>query len=196
MSVKRLRKIAELNLCEKCYIKYREIIEPTVKIFVAEPLGAWGRMEHDVTQMVRKLEGVFKVEALTDTILVSIGDDEKLPEHLSGKVDLEAFRGIGKWGFERKIKCLRKHGILKEHSYNLIDKARRIRNKLHHYDYKFTEQELTLISQAAAIVSRLHWAVMYPLNEDTVEATTNNAEKTAEKLLQMMRPEDSEKKRV
>lgn len=100
MSVKRLRKIAEMNLCAKCYITYREIIEPTVKIFVAEPLGAWGRMEHDVTQMVRKFEGVFKVEALTDTILVSIDDDEKLPEELSGKVDVEAFRRIGRWGFE------------------------------------------------------------------------------------------------
>ena len=186
MSVRRLRKIAERNLCEKCYITYREIIEPTVKIFVAEPLGAWGRMEHDVTQMVRKLEGVFKVEALTDTILVSIGDDEKLPEDMSEKIDLEAFRKIGKWGFERKIKCLRKHGILKEHSYNLIDKARRIRNKLHHYDYKFTEQDLTLISQAAAMVSRLHWAVMYPIHEETLETTKNYAEKIAEKLLQAL----------
>lgn len=184
MSVRRLRKIAEANLCAKCYITYREIIEPTVKIFVAEPLGAWGGMEHDVTQMVRKLEGVFKVEPLTDTILVSIDDDEKLPEHMSGKVDLEAFRGIGKWPFERKIKSLHKHGILKEHSYNLIDKARRIRNKLHHYDYKFTEQDLTLISQVAAIISRLHWAVMYPLHEETLETTKNYAEKIAEKLLQ------------
>lgn len=183
MSVRRLRRIAELNLCKKCYIKYMQVIEPTVKIFVAEPLRVSGRMEHSVTQMVRKIEGVFKVKALTDTILISIGDDEKLPEDMSEKIDLEVFRKIGKWGFERKIKCLRKHGILGVHSYALVDRARRIRNKLHHYDYKFTEQELTLFSHAAAMVSRLHWAVMYPFREDTLEATKHHTENIAEKLL-------------
>lgn len=182
MSVRRLRKIAELNLCEKCYIKYMQLLEPTVNsLQLSEALRDWKDIEHNITQMVRKLRGVFKV---SDPLLVSIDADEELPEFLSGKVDVEAFRKIGRWGFERKIRYLHKHGILQEHSYKLTNRVREIRNKLlHDYGYRFTEDELNLISQTRAIVSMINWAVMVLSKEDTVEAYKVNAEKAAEELL-------------
>ena len=183
MSVKKLRKIAELNFCENCYSKYKALMEGTIKRLLTEPLRDWGEIEHDVTQMVRKLRDVFKV---TDPLLVSIDDDEELPDFLSDKVDVEAFRRIGRWPFQRKMKYLHKHGILQEHSYNLIDRVRQIRNKLHDHEYKFTEQELNLITQTRAVVSMINWAVMVLSKEDTVEAYKVGAEKTAEKLLQVM----------
>jgi len=181
MSLRRLRKTAKLNLCEDCYRKYMMVIEPTIKRWLTEPLRDWGDIEHYVTQMVMKLEGVFKTEK--GPILISIGDDEHLPEEMSDKVDLESFRKIERWGMEGKIKYLRKHNILKEHSFKLLDRVREIRNKLHGYEYKFTEQELNLISQARPVVSMINWAVMWLSKKDTVESYKDSAEKTAEKLL-------------
>jgi hypothetical protein len=181
MSLRRLRKTAKLNLCEDCYRKYMMVIEPTIKRWLTEPLRDWGDIEHNVTQMVMKLEGVFKTEK--GPILISIGDDEHLPEEMSDKVDLESFRKIERWGMERKIEYLRKHNILKEHSFKLLDRVREIRNKLHDYEYKFTEQELNLISQARPVVSMINWAVMWLSKKDTVESYKDSAEKTAEKLL-------------
>jgi len=157
------------------------VIEPTIKRWLTEPLRDWGEIDHYVTQMVMKLKGVFKTEK--GPILISIGDDEPLPEEMSDKVDLESFRRIERWGMERKIKYLREHNILKKHSFKLLDKVREIRNKLHGYEYKFTEQELNLISQARPVVSAINWAVMWLSKKDTVESYKDSAEKTAEKLL-------------
>ena len=175
MSLRRLRETAKLNLCEDCYKKYMMVMEPTIKRWLTEPLRDWGDIEHNVTQMVMNI------------ILIDIDEDEELPEHLSGKVDVEGFRKFkrkfpfrtSKW----KIDYLHRQGILKEHSYSLLNKVRQIRNTLHGYEYKFTEQELNLISQTRAIVSGLHWAVMWLSKKDIVESVKDSAEKTAEKLL-------------
>lgn len=185
MSLGRLRKTAESHFCEKCYRKYIALIEPTIKRWLTTPLRDWGEIEHYVTQMVRKLEGVFKAEK--GPILVSIGDDEELPEDLSDTVDLEAFRKFKRKfpfrTFKWKINYLRKHGILQNSSYKLLDILREFRNKLHGYDYKFTEQELNLFTQARAIVSMMHWAVMWIQAKDRLESYKVAFEKRAEQLL-------------
>jgi hypothetical protein len=159
MSVERLREIAELYFCENCYRKYMALIEPTVKRWLTMPFADWAEIESYVTQMVMKLEGVFKDK---DTILISIDDDEKLSEDLSNKVDVDAFRKIKKWQFGKKMDYLHEHGVLGESSFNLLDRLRQIRNKIHDPDHQFTEQELSLFPQAIGITYSINQAVIFP----------------------------------
>jgi len=180
MSLGRLRKVAKLNLCEKCYKTYLRVIEPSVGKFLFEPLSDFGEIQSYITQMVMKHKGVFKENGL---VLLSLDRDEKLPEEISGKIDLEAYWKIEFWKFKDKIDYLQKHEILKDFSYELIDEARKIRNILHKYEYKFTEQGLWLISQTKSVTSLINQAVMWTSDKEWATRLLNAAEKRAQEIL-------------
>ncbi|UCE16180.1 MAG: hypothetical protein JSV12_00740 [Candidatus Bathyarchaeota archaeon] len=181
MSLKRLRKIAELNLCENCYEKYKAILEPSIKQWLFQPLPDWRAVESYITQMVMKLEGVFK----TDVIFISLDEDSN--EKYANEVDVEAFQKIKYgWSLRDKIKYLKKMGILHDFSYNLLDRVREIRNRIHDEFYEFSENDLILFHWARTITSQIHWATMFPLNKETSENVRSNAEKLAEQLLQKL----------
>ena len=184
MSLKNLRKIAELNLCENCYEKYKAILEPTMKKWLLNPLSDWRNVESNITQMVMKLKGVFK----TDLIFMSLDEDSN--EKYANEVDVKTFQEIKhRWGFKKKIKYLKDKGVLQDSSYNFLYKVSDIRNKIHELFDGFSEQDLNLFRWADAITSQIYYATMFKWGENTSSNTKANAEKVAEQMLSKINDE-------
>jgi len=178
-TIEALRKFAELNLCKDCFWKYKALIEPTIKIWLSQPLSDWRQAESQITQMVMKTKGVFKGK----TIIISLdkGDEDKCANQL----DVKAFRRIEKWGFKQKIDCLHENGILQDSSYRLLDRAREVRNKIHVEPVvaELSEQDYILFSMASAITSQIWSAMMQGWEENISANIRSNAEKVAEQWL-------------
>jgi len=173
MSIKSLRKMAELNLCKDCYEKYKALLEPTIEKWLFNPLSDWRDVESCITRMVMKLEGVFK----SDIIFISINENSN---KFADKVDVKAFRGIKKWSFKKKIDYLKKHGILAESSYNLLDRVREVRNKIHDIFSEFSQQDLALFSLARGITYQIYDATILSFGDTMSKNMKSNAEKVAE----------------
>lgn len=176
MEINKLRGIAKLNLCKECYNKYTALIEPNI-IPLSQPLPNWRGAESTLTQLVMKHEGVFK----SDIIFISI--DENMDEKWPGQVDVIAFNKIKMWSVKKKLDYLRKHEILKQASYNFLNKVRKIRNKIHEEYYDFSEEDMRLFRYARAITDQISGAIMYDMPEDLSVAMISRAEKLAEQLL-------------
>jgi len=176
-TIQDLRKLAELNLCSDCFLKYKALIEPNVKQWLFKPLSDWRTVESYVTQMVMKIKGVFKGELIF--ISLDEGDDEKYAD----EVDAKAFRKIKKWSFKRKIDFLHKNGILQDSSHRFLDKVREVRNTIHDEFVELSEKDLTLFYMASAITSQIYMATMYSPKMNISPNLISNAEKIAEQLL-------------
>ena len=178
MSLKRLRIIAELNLCENCYKNYKAMLEPTIKKWLLNPLTEWANVESNITQMVMKLKGVFK----TDVIFLTLDDNSD--EKYDDEVDVKTFQEIKRhWGFKRKIKYLRDEGVLGDSSYSLLFRLSNIRNKIHEEFSEFSEQDLNLFRRAHTITYQIHHATMFKPPEGISERLKPTAEKSAEQML-------------
>lgn len=184
MSIKKLRKIAELNLCENCYGTYKAILEPTIKQWLFKPLNDWRQVESDITQMVMKLKGVFK----TDKIFLSLDEDSN--EKYANEVDVKTFRKISYgWGFKKKIQYLKKKGVLQDSSYNLLYRVNQIRNRIHDPFKEFSEQDFALFYWASAITRQIHSATVFSKLEHISENLKSNAENLAQQLLSRINDE-------
>lgn len=177
-TVEHLRKLAEWNLCDRCFQKYKAFLEPTIQSKIQSllltPLADWTETESEITQMVMKNEGVFK----TESIIISLGVDEK--ENIA-VVDVKAFRKIEKWRFIDKIKYLHKNGILQNSSYQLLDKARKTRNKLHNL-IAFTEQDYTLFRLTFIITNQIWKATIVNQKDISIWLKTDAEEKAKQWL--------------
>jgi len=176
-TIEDLRKVAELNLCGSCFQKYKTLIEPTIRDWLSKPLGDWSVVESQVTQMVMKNEGVFKGK----TIFISL--DAGSNEKYSDEVDVKAFQKIEKWNFKRKIDYLHKNGILEDSSYRFLDKARKVRNRIHNEFAQFSEQDRTLFYIANMVTYQIWSATMVDWEEGISTNFKSNAEKVAEECL-------------
>lgn len=176
MSLKNLRKIAELNLCEDCYEKYKALLEPTIEKWLFNPLRDWRDVESCITRMVMKSKGVFK----SDLIFISIDEDSN---KFANEVDVKTFREIKKWAFKRKIDYLKKEGILGDSSYNFLDRVRKIRNRIHELFNEFSEQDLALFSLAREVTFQIYNATMFNLGDAMSKNIKSNAEKVAKHWL-------------
>jgi len=177
MSINDLRKLAELNLCEKCYQKYLALLEPSIKSLSFNPLSDWRKVESYITLLVMKREGVFK----SDTIFISI--DEDANEKFADEVDVRAFQKIKKLGFKKKIDYLHKNGILQESSHKFLNRVREIRNRIHDMFSEFSEKDLALFHWAKAVTSQIYYAIMVDWKENISENMKSNAENLAQQLL-------------
>ena len=172
-TIQDLRKLAELNLCDECFLKYKALIEPNIREWLIKPLSDWRTVESHITQMVMKINGVFKGDS--NFIALDEGDDEKFAD----EVDAEAFRRIKKWSFKRKIDFLNKKGILQDASHRLLDGVRKVRNTIHEEYFELSERDLTLFYVASAIASQIYMVTMFPMARIS-QNYISNAEKTAE----------------
>jgi len=174
-----IRKLVEQNFCDKCSQKYKEFIEPSIQLRIQSllmvPLADWVQTESDITQIVMKHKGVFKGTA----IFISLGKDV---DKFSNMVDIEAFKKIKQgWSFKKKIDYLHSNGILQENTYQLLDNAREIRNKIHEM-FGFSEPDYVLF-HLAHVVSYLIWTAICEQNtySDSFRA---NAEQLAKQWLE------------
>jgi len=177
MSIQKLRRIAELNLCENCYEKYKAILEPSIKQWLFKPLSNWREVESNITQMVMKFKCVFK----TNVIFISLDGDSN--EKYADEVDVKTFEEIKRWGFKKKLRYLKDNEILQDSSYNFLYRMSEIRNRIHDPFKEFSEQDFALFSWAGAITHQIHSATMFNWEENTSSNMKANAEKVAEQML-------------
>ena len=177
-TIEDLRRIAELNLCENCFQKYKMFIEPTIRDWVSNPLSDWIEVESYVTQMVMKKKGIFKGN------LIFISLDEGSKEKHSDEVDVKAFLKNEKGGFKNKIEYLHNNGILNDSSHKFLIKAGKVRNKIHNPYAPYSERDQTLFQVAKVITFHIWSATMIEMGEDTSNNLKYEAEKLAEQYLE------------
>jgi hypothetical protein len=178
-TIEDLRRFAELNLCKDCFYKYKALIEPTIENWLSKPLSDWRQTESYVTQVVMKTRGVFKGKKIP--ISFDKGEEEKI----ANEVDVKAFREIEMWRFRQKIDYLYKNRILGDFSYRLLNKARKVRNRIHDEPIitEFSQQDYTLFNMASIVASQLWNATMIDWGKDISINLKSNAEKVAEQWL-------------
>ncbi len=155
VSIKSLRRLAELNLCKECYPKYVALIEDNVERMLLDSLHDWRSAESLVTQMVMRHKGVFK----TGTTVIAIRDGDNPPEDL---VDVRGYKEVEFWDFSRKLKYLHNDKILPDNCYEALRIAGRIRNKLHTdpVAFRFSERDLQLFNCVHRIASHIQFLQM------------------------------------
>ncbi len=181
MSLDYLRELAEKNLCDQCFQKYKQIIEPTLEQWRSNPLYLWNHSEMQIQIMVMKLEGVYRTESIFWEL---DEEDEK-----SGEVDVESFRRIQRWSMKRKLDCLKEHGVLGQKTYELLNIARKRRNKLHDVFSGISEDDYGLFNKISQVVTTLFIGNLYPppiVNLDLI----STSERIAEKLLCDLKSKD------
>jgi len=178
-TIEDLRKLAELNLCKNCFQKYKAMIEPSMRNWLSEPLSDRREVESYITQIVMKTKGIF----IGDTIIISFEEGEE--EKVADEVDVKAFKKTKKWSFKRKIDYLYEKGILENCSYRLLDRARKVRNKIHGEPIttELSEQDYSLFYVTSVIASQIWSAKMHGWKEDISTNLKSNAEKIAKQWL-------------
>lgn len=178
-TVEHLRKMVELNFCDKCFQKYKEFIEPTIQstiqALLLRPLNDWIETESEITQIVMKNKGVFKGTA----IVLFLGKNEN---KFADMVDVKAFKEIKKWNFKRKIDYLHASDVLQDSSYELLNKARETRNRLHDL-IVFTEEDYALFHLAFIITHQI-WNATVIDKKDISNWLKTDAEKYAKQWLE------------
>jgi hypothetical protein len=178
-TIENLRKNAELNLCPDYFKKYRAIIEPSIINYLAQPLDDFRQAESQITQIVMKTKGVFRGDIWV--LSMDEGDEKKVEDD----IDVNAFKEIVKWTFKRKIDYLHKNGILQDSSYNILDKAREARNKIHTDPIvaRLSIEDYTLFSMANGIASQIYTAFRFDRGEEETANLLSKTEKVAEQWI-------------
>jgi hypothetical protein len=178
-TIEHLRKLAELNLCDRCFQVYKAFIEPTIQSTIQSllsvPLADWTQTESQITQIVMKNKGIFK----GNVIVISLGKEEN---ESADMVDVKAFKKIKRLPFKTKIDYLHATGVLQDSSYELLDKARETRNRLHDL-IAFSEQDYALFHLAYIITNQI-WTATVTDQKDISIWLKTNAEKNAKQWLE------------
>ena len=177
-TVKHIRKLAELNLCNRCFQVYKQLLEPNIQSAILSlrsvPLADWIQTELEITQIIMKNKGIFK----GDIIVISLGKNE---DEATDIVDVKAFKEIKKWAFKRKIDYLHNTGVLQNSSYELLNKARKTRNRLHDL-IAFTEQDYILFRLTYIITNQIWNATIVNQKDISVWLKTDAEEKAKQWL--------------
>ena len=165
------------------------MIEPTVKAMLEEYLYDWQGIESLVRGMVLNHLGAF------DGYQMFLLDfDEKPREGLAKFLDLNIYDDFKKSypRFPHRIQYLRKHGLIGDNLYKLLEDLNDRRNKIHRYKTGFPENLRVAFNYA---YSWLHYLQMFSkdsgFNEDYKARMRESIEKSAEHLLDKLRTEES-----
>jgi hypothetical protein len=179
MTIEYLRALAQLNLCENCFQKYKMLIEPSIRGYLSKPLNDWREAETEITQLVMKTKGIFK----GDMWVLSFDDSEE--EKVAQYLDVKAFRKIERWRVKERIDYLYENGIIQDYSYKVLDKARKARNKIHEEPsfVQISDEDYALFSVANWIASQILSTYRVVWGEGISAKIRSNAEKVAEQWL-------------
>lgn len=165
----KLKKMAELNFCEKCYQKYLDLIHGEVECLLSEPIYDWRQVEANINNMMMKAKGFYKKTNST----VITPDREAFDKEMREQ----------KWGFKRKINFLQKQGIIKESLHAFLDRISKIRHRVHKERTKFSEQDYDLFREAKALTDAIVWLILFDLKDDILKRLLTNVEKRAKQVL-------------
>lgn len=180
-TLKQLRDIAELNLCDKCKPVYIQLIEPNIKSTIEGYFYYWKDMEWRVTVMIMKQENVFKKSMVLFNL--ELNDAKKY----SDEVDYDLWRKINNWKLERKLDYLYKNKTLGKSSYKLLETLRKKRNKKIHEPFNdFIEQDLIEFSYGAHVIQNIWLTIFAGFEPKVVENMRNSAEKLSEMYYEMI----------
>jgi hypothetical protein len=122
-----LKNIVEHAVCDKCRPLYPMLIEPTIIAMLEEYLHDWQGIESVVRELVLENMGTFKTHQM---LLLDFG--EKPREKLAEFLDLSIYDDFKKTypRFPHRIQYLRKHDIIGDNLYHLLEELNYRRNSL------------------------------------------------------------------
>ena len=117
-SSEKLKNLAELNFCKNCYSKYLALIHGNIEYLLSEPLADWRQTETNINIIWIKAKGLFNVVKPTGF---------SAPD--------EAFKKAENEHVYDKLKFLKTKGVIKNSTYEFLNKVRKIRNKAVSYTH-------------------------------------------------------------
>jgi hypothetical protein len=174
-----LRKLAELNLCPKCFQKYKMLIEPTVSNYLIAPLQEWRRAEMYITQVTMRMAGAYTSDI---SVIPSTTDSEDMGD-FSNLVNEKTYRKVKRWSFKNKIDYLYEKGFLDEASYSFLIHAKNIRNRIHDEFAQFSKNDLMMLERAQVLASQFFYVTITSNDAKISESIKENAELIAKELL-------------
>lgn len=160
-NIQELCRLAEESFCKECFDKYIELLEPKLQFLLANPISDWRKIELEVTHLVMFRKGIFSYKKTQDNLLD--GDDEK-----DFKItDRKAYRETKKWSFKQKIDYLSRERVLQKNSYEVLNGAREIRNRVHDYYSGFSEDDYLYFNMARKVANTLWSAVLVYKGKDS-----------------------------
>ena len=185
--VEKLRSLVDLNFCDECKVKYKQLIEPGIKNIISKYFKNWVDAEVYSLLIIMRNERVYKTSV--DVFDIDDADLEKYAD----TVDMEKYKSIRReyWNFKDRIDYLKEKDIAGPNTYKLLDGIRNIRNKIHNFSSQFSERNLALFSTAAGI---LQWIYIMSGDDQLKEHLTRytaELEASLEKKLKSILAEDN-----
>lgn len=161
----KLKKLAELNFCEDCYPKYLELIHPTIEYLLSEPISDWRDVEQNINRLWIKAKGFYKINS---------GIFSPCQNAFEKAYNETAYN---------KLKFLKDNGVIKEYTYEFLNKVRKRRNNVHPPN-KFSEQDYFLFQEARRMTDAMLPIIIHDLNYAPWKSHLANIEKNAKQLLE------------
>jgi len=178
ISIEELRGFAKLNMDEKCFKIYLQLIEPNIKQIIRNYFGGWNLIESYITQIIMRVNGVYKTST---SVIFDVGDDRNKFLDL---VDLKKYKKFEKFTFKRKINFLLKNKTIGENTYKLLDLLREKRNKIHDYDGYISDEDRRGFAVGVSVLS----GVYFSISRSNLEPKQNGLRENTEKMaLQIMK---------
>jgi hypothetical protein len=161
----KLKQIAELNFCKDCYQKYLVLIHGEIEYLLSEPIVDWRETEQNINLFWIKAKGFYTVKSGIFSPCENAFEEAY------------NFRNT----MNKKLKFLKDKGLIKEYTYNFLDKVRDRRNKIHP-PKKFSDQDYFLFQEAKKITNLMHPLIIFDLS--TKVWNMDYIEKYARQLLE------------
>ena len=142
----KLKKLAELNFCGDCYSKYLALIQGEIEYLLSEPLSDWRQTEHNITVLWIKAKGLYDAES------PMFSPNENAFKKAESKTLCE------------KLKFLKEKEIVKEYTYEFLNKVRQRRNKIHSLS-KMSKEDYALFREAKALTDVMHPVIIFDLKD-------------------------------
>jgi len=178
ISIEELREFAKLNMDEKCFKTYCQLIEPNIKQIIRNYFGGWNSIESDITQIIMRVNGVYKTST---SVIFDVGDDRN---KFLDSVDLEKYKKFEKLTFKRKIDFLLKKKTIGKNTHKLLDFLRKKRNKIHNFDGYLSDEDRRWFAVGLSVIVDVYYAVASSnLKSNERGGLSGNAEKIATRIM-------------
>jgi hypothetical protein len=165
-SSEKLKKLAELNFCKNCYSKYLDLIHPEIEYLLSEPISDWRQTEENINVLWIKAKGLYNV---VNSTVFSPHEN--------------AFKKARNETVLTKLKNLKDEGLIKDYTYDFLNKVRRRRNNIHP-PFKFSKQDYILFREAKALTDTMIPPIIFDLKDAVWKKELDNIEKHAKRLLE------------